>query len=361
MKNKFVLGTIIVMTLAMMLGLGALSVSAQGPVTNDQPWTAVYTYGEPRQIQAQTAQWFKFDYAGDRKQISIQLPEGRTSGLEFRVYTLDQVLRLDQEDKPVGRGTSSNVPCDAGTCLSVHLTWQGGFAFGGPFFVQVYNPQNRWLTFQLFISGESVSLGPQIPPTPTPAPTLAPTPILLTLPMTTTTSVTTTMPTTPTVPLTTTMPLTTSVVPPPAPPAAVVVAPVPTVPMAPTNNSPYFAVNVRDNKEQVIGPNGRLWYKFAYGGDKSSVLIVLPVGNATGVNFRVYTPQQAEQYTDQKYVGMGNTGKQACETGQCSSDDFAWKGAFGAPGTYFIEVVNSMDKERTFKLHIEGTNINIED
>lgn len=353
MKNKIWLGVSLFVALALLLGAGALSVAAQTP-PNDQPWLAVYTYGEPRQIQARSTQWFVFDYKGDKTPITIELAEGRNLGLEMRVYTLDQVLRLDQEDKPIGRGTSPNVTCDGGgTCQSVHLVWQGGFTMGGPYFVQINNPNDRWLTIQLRISGEGVSLGPQIPPTPTPTVPMPPTVPAPIVPVT---------PVTPTAPITLTTPSTTTLVAPPvAPPAPVVVAPVPTVPPPPKNDSPYFAMMVPDNKDQTIAANARLWYKFFYGGDKSSVLIVLPLGNAIGVNFRVYTQEQADKYTDQKFIGQGNTGKIACETGTCSSDDLGWKGAFPGPGIYYIEVVNNLDKSRTFKLHIEGTNINIEE
>ncbi|MBI5300781.1 MAG: hypothetical protein HY868_01490 [Chloroflexi bacterium] len=356
MKNKVLLGSLVVLALGLLLGVSAWGVAAQTPTPNDQPWLAVYTYGEPRRIEANSAQWFIFDYKGDRTPITVMLSEGRILGLEFRVYTLDQVLHLDQEDKSVGRGTPPKVACDVdGSCQSAHLQWQGGFALNGPYFVKVTNPNDRWLTIRLYISGEGVTLGPQIPPTPTP--TLpAPTAIPLIVPATPVTPI---VPFTTTVPLTTTTPTTTTTV--VAPPAPVVVAPVPTVPPPPKNDSPYFALMVPDNKEQTISANGRLWYRFYYGGDRSNVLIVLPVGRAIGVNFRVYTQEQASKYTDEKFVGQGNTGKIACDTGTCTSDDYAWQGAFFSSGMYYIEVVNNLDKERTFKLIIRGTNINIEE
>jgi hypothetical protein len=151
------------------------------------------------------------------------------------------------------------------------------------------------------------------------------------------------------------------VVAPPVAPVAPVAPAVQSVPPPPTNDSPYFALTVPDNRDQTIAANASLWYKFGYGGDRSSVLIVLPNGNAIGVGFHVYTPDQAARYTDGKFIGSGNTGKIACETGKCTSDDLAWKGAFPVAGNYFIEVVNNTAKERTFRLSIRGDNINIED
>ncbi|CAG0946306.1 hypothetical protein ANRL1_02898 [Anaerolineae bacterium] len=358
MQKKILAGTIILAALTLFLGLGALNVTAQGPTaTNTEPWTAEFTWGEPRTIQPGQALWFKFDYGSDKKPVSIALPEGKVLGLEFRVYTLEQVLRLDQEDKFIGRGTSIQVSCDEGKCLSAHLTWKGAFPGAGPVFVQVRNPQSRWLTFQLLIAGESVSLGPPIPPTPTPTvppPPPPPPTVVVTTPITLTTPLTVTVPTTTTTVTTPTLPVVVA-------PAVPVVPSVQSVPPPPTNNSPYFALVVPDNREQTVGPSGSLWYRFGYGGDRSSVLIVLPSGNATGVGFRVYTPDQAANYTDKKFVGIGTTGKIACETGKCTSDDLAWKGAFPVSGNYFIEVVNNTDKERTFRLIIRGDNINIED
>jgi len=354
MKNKFVVGTLLLATLVLFLAAGALNVSAQAPV-NDQPWTAVYTFGEPRRIEAGQTLWFKFDYNGDKTPITIMLSDARTIGLEFRVYTLDQVLRLDQEDKFVGRGTAMMVPCESGKCQSAHLSWQGGFPTGGPYFVQVQNPKDRWLTMQLFIGGTGVSLGPVIEPTPVPTATLVPVPVAapVTAPVTTTTPTTTTL--LPTTPVTPVVPVVV------APPVAPVVPVVPVAPVqvAPKNDSPYFAIMVPDNREQTIAANARLWYKFGYGGDKSTVLVVLRLGNAIGVGFRVYTQEQADKYTDQKFIGIGTTGKTACETGKCTSDDLSWKGGFPVSGTYYIEVVNNTDKERTFTLTIVGTNINI--
>ncbi len=360
MQKKILAGTFILAALTLFLVLGALNVTAQGPTaTNTEPWTADYTWGEVRQIQPQQALWFKFDYGSDKKPVSIALPEGRTIGLEFRVYTLDQVLRLDQEDKFVGNGTSVLVRCDEGKCLSSHLTWKGTFLAAGPYFVKVSNPGSRWVSFQLLIAGEGVSLGPPIPPTPTPTvppppPPPPPPAVVITAPITLTTPLTLTVPTTTTTVTTPTLPVVVAPVVPVAPS-------VQSVPPPPTNNSPYFALVVPDNREQTIGPSGSLWYRFGYGGDRSSVLIVLPSGNATGVGFRVYTPDQAANYTDKKFIGIGTTGKIACETGKCTSDDLAWKGAFPVPGNYFIEVVNNTDKERTFRLMIRGDNINIED
>ncbi|MBI5650950.1 MAG: hypothetical protein HZC40_10985 [Chloroflexi bacterium] len=269
----------------------------------------------------------------------------------------DQVLRLDQEDKFVGRGTAMMVPCDTGRCQSAHLSWQGGFPTGGPYFVQVLNPTDRWLTMQLFIGGTGVSLGPVLPPTPTPTATLVPAPVVapVTAPVTTTTPTTTTI--LPTTPVTPVVPV---VVAPPVVPVAPVVPVVP-VEVAPKNDSPYFAIMVPDNREQTVAAGSRLWYKFGYGGDKTPVLVVLRLGNAIGVGFRVYTQEQADKYTDQKFIGIGTTGKIACETGRCTSDDLSWKGGFPVPGSYYIEVVNNTDKERTFVLNIQGTNIDIEE
>ena len=331
MKSKILVGTMIVGALALWC-LRAVNVAAQAPV-NDSPFTAVYTFGEVRQIEAGSALWFKFDYTGDRSPILIALPDGTITGLEFRVYTPDQVARLSLEDKYVGQGTAAVIPCESARCPSSTLTWMGAFPGGGTYYVKVSNPNNRWVTFQLFISGAGVSLGPSVAAAPEPSPT----------------------------PTTAQAGITTSGL----PQAADTPIPTPLVEMAtstpaPENDSPYTAKYIQDNRDQTLAPNSVLWYKFDYGGDRSSILIVLPYGNSIGVEFRVYTPEQAMRLADGSFVGRGSTSKIACDVGICNSDDLSWLGSFTAPGTYYVQVVNDTSKERTFRLLIRGTNVNIE-
>jgi hypothetical protein len=116
---------------------------------------------------------------------------------------------------------------------------------------------------------------------------------------------------------------------------------------------------VRDNREQAIPANTSMWYKFDYGGDRSRILMVLYNGAISGIWFAVFTPEQAINFTDDKFVGRGMTSPVLCDQGKCTGNDFVWVGNFSVPGTYFIRVTNPNDKPWTFKFHIEGENINI--
>jgi hypothetical protein len=336
MRNRILSATMIVVTCAWLLGLGALNVAAQMPL-NDSPWFAIYTHGEPRPIPAQTTLWFKFLYGSKRKPVEIVLPLGRAIGLKFEVYTTDLAAHY-WEVQPIGRSSAPMVPCDTGTCQSDHLQWKGTFPSADMIYVAVINPNDRWVTMQLGIRGEDVTIGPGVPvpgaPTDTPTPTVLPRPEA--------------PPIAPPPP----------VVPPAAPPAGP--TPTPTV-VKPENDSPYTARSVRDNRDESIPSTTSLWYRFDHGGDRSQILIVLPNGVNLGLDFRVYTPEQAAAFTDGKFVGRGTAGNKVCDTGKCSSNDLSWVGNFSAPGTYFIEVVNPTLKEAVFRLHMEGTNITIGD
>ena len=125
------------------------------------------------------------------------------------------------------------------------------------------------------------------------------------------------------------------------------------------NDSPYTAVYVRDNRDQTIPANSTMWYKFDYGGDRSRIMIVLYNGNVSGIWFALFTPDQAINFTDDRFIGRGMTSPVLCDSGTCTGNDFVWVGNFSVSGTYFIRVTNPNDKPWTFKLHIEGDNINI--
>lgn len=353
MKAKILIGVFVACALALAVGLGTLPSAAQGPLTgptNVSPFTAVYADFQSHQIPAGAYLWYMFDYGTDNtknRTINILIPNGGAVGLEFRVYTPQQALNIENEDRFVGRGTRNQVPCAEGRCTSPDLTWQGAFNSPGTYFVLVINPTDTWKSFSLLITGENVSHGV---PTPTPAvvPTLVPilpSPTIVGLTVLPTATVVVEQPTVP--------PLLPVVVPTPF------LIPTPTPVKAVANDSPYTAVYVRDNRDQDIPANSDMWYKFDYGGDRSRIWIQLYNGNVSGIWFAVFTPDQAINFTDNKFVGRGMTQPILCDQGKCTSNDLIWTGAFPVPGTYFIRVTNPNNKPWTFRLHIEGDNINI--
>jgi hypothetical protein len=350
MKAKILIGVFVALALAVVIGQSALPSAAQGPIigpTNVSPFTAIYADFQQHQIPAGAYLWYMFDYSGDNTKINIVIPNGGANGLEFRVYTPQQAANIENEDKFVGRGNRDQVPCmDGGKCASVDLTWQGAFRSAGPYYILLINSNPVWKSFSLLVTGESVWMG-----IPTPTPAIPPTPV------TTTTTTTTT-----TTPLTTTLP--------PVLPVQPVLPVLPAVPTplsipSPTpvkgvqNDSPYTAVYVRDNRDQNIPANSAMWYKFDYGGDRSRIMIVLYNGNVSGIWFALFTPDQAINFTDDKFIGRGMTSPVLCDSGKCTGNDLVWVGNFSVSGTYFIRVTNPNDKPWTFKMHIEGDNINI--
>lgn len=340
MKTKILIGTFVALALALVISVGTYPSAAQTPEptpTNDSPFTAMYANFRQQYLGAKMEQWYKFDYGGSNKPIQIVIPNGGLLGLEFYVYTPEQGERIEIEDKYVARVVPRTRRCEEGICTVPDLTWVGAFHAYGTYYVRVVNPNNGWRTFYLFVTGENVWHG--IPtPTPEPTPLVAPT-----LPLTTTVGVT----------------VPTGVITPPVIPVLPLLVPTPTPARLVKNDSPYTAIYVPDNREQNIPANSEMWYKFDYGGDKSRVLIVLYNGNISGIWFAVFDPQQAERFTENKFVGRGMPQPVLCDTGKCTGNDLVWVGSFAAPGTYYIRVTNPNDKPWTFKMHIEGTNINI--
>lgn len=114
-------------------------------------------------IAADGSVWYKFKYAGDRSAITIQMPNGTNSGVEFNVFTPDQLIDW-WDEHPIGRGTAQTLDCDTGepmangACQSNDLRWIGDFNLGGSYYVQVVNTNSNAARFQLTIQGDGVSL-----------------------------------------------------------------------------------------------------------------------------------------------------------------------------------------------------------
>ena len=134
---------------------------------NSQPNTATYINGQPQSIPAQTTQWYKFDYRGDKSLITILMPNGTDSLVAFNVFTPEQAKTWwEPKTKPVGRGTPYSIDCATGEevywgeCKSNDLKWKGEFNFPGTFFVQVVNYNTGTANFTLTIDGTGVYAPP---------------------------------------------------------------------------------------------------------------------------------------------------------------------------------------------------------
>lgn len=140
--------------------------TARAQTPNSDPATATYLNGQSQSIPAQTTQWYKFNYAGDKSLITILMPNGTNSLVEFNVFTPEQAQSWwDPKTRPIGRGTPYSVDCATGEevywgeCKSSDLKWKGQFNFPGTFYVQVVNFNTGTANFQLTIQGTGVSVG----------------------------------------------------------------------------------------------------------------------------------------------------------------------------------------------------------
>jgi len=130
------------------------------PVVNDWYTNAFYIVnGRTQTIPGTSERWFAFDYAGDRSKIEIRIPGGNEMRLQFRLFTMDQILRYTVDGTPIGVGTAPIVSCDTGRCVSNDLVWAGDFMMNGTYFVQVTNFDPTPKNYQIAVTGSGVTLG----------------------------------------------------------------------------------------------------------------------------------------------------------------------------------------------------------
>ncbi len=194
MKNTFriVGGVVFVLALLLFLGViqGAASVSAQGPTGPIQggpvprptpaqapPLTAANPDDPARSLAFGTAiqaipaggvQWYKFDYTTQnqtfpRPDVTVALLNGVSNGLQFEVYSNENMQAGWFNQAPIGRGTPfvivdcTNSTDNTGHCLSNNLTWRGGFGLDGPVFLRVLNFSTNPVPPQLIVAGSGLA------------------------------------------------------------------------------------------------------------------------------------------------------------------------------------------------------------
>jgi len=156
---------------ALMLGLSLQSVpafAAAAAPANTFPGAAVYISGQPQTIPGDTSVWLKFNYNANRDDqtgrtpIYLTLVNGTNSGVDFNVYTPDQIADW-WENQPIGRGTAQHldengIPNENGENLSPDLTWVGKFAGSGTYYVELKNTNADPMTTTLMVQGDDVSV-----------------------------------------------------------------------------------------------------------------------------------------------------------------------------------------------------------
>ncbi len=327
----------VAMLLTALLSLGVLTATAQGP-TGSSTTQIAYLDNQSHTIPANSSQLFRFDYAvkddGTRPVTTIRLVNGTNSGVNFQVWTPDQLraqantvadAAADKFDnQPLGRGSAANVNCDSGVlngtaaCQSPDLVWSGAFGTSGPYFVRVINNNNSDSKYQLLIQGSGVSLTPQTQvasAAPSQGPAAAP-------------------------------------------------------PLAAASGDPTKATAI-DGQSHTLAGGAATWHHFDYAvkddGTRPLVTIRLVNGTKSGVNFEVWTADQlraqattaadatADKFDNQP-LGRGSAENVDCDSGvlngtaACQSPDLVWKGAFGTSGTYFVKVINTTNSDGNYQL-----------
>ncbi len=358
MQKKFLLGTLLAGAFALVLGAGAMIVTAQGP-TNTYPGGAVGMDNQFHFIPANARLWYFFEYAGDRSPIELVLLEGTINRLDFNLYLPTQVTLPDQfADKPIGRGTSPALPCPSGAanCAANNKVWLGNFTLPGIFYVQVINNNPQGVSFLLQVTGSGIALHP---PTATPAlpiatrrpavATATPYAVLTSMaifvatmqgpgPTVATPTLVASAAVTPTATLT---------------PTAFSAAT--ETPAGPQNLYYTSAEYVSDNRVRMIPDHTDLWFRFDYAGDRSKISVTVTDGYLNGLKFKLYTPDQIAGYDAKtKPAGEGMASWIACDMGKCYSNELTWNGAFPINGTYYVQVSNETSKAAGFQLIVKG-------
>lgn len=195
MKTSLRIATGALLVAALLVGLGSLSVSAQGPTGTptpgaspqstqpaqapvlsatgnnnlDNPAAAIAVGSSVQNVPANSAEWFKFDYLNDPTSkpfptVTIRLLNGVQNGLNFEVWSSDRMGTNFQDNKPVGRGSQEQlINCTAtlpdGTtarCTTNDLVWSGAFGAPSTYFVRITNSTNNAVAPQMVITGSGL-------------------------------------------------------------------------------------------------------------------------------------------------------------------------------------------------------------
>ncbi len=88
MRNMLRIGLAMVAVVASLIAVAV--VSAESPGSTD-PNRAAYIGAQSQSIAANATLWYKFDYSGDRSEITLIMPNGANSMVAFNVFTPDEV------------------------------------------------------------------------------------------------------------------------------------------------------------------------------------------------------------------------------------------------------------------------------
>ena len=292
--KKFTKAGLMLFALVALLSLGSVVASAQGPVANLTPMNAPFIDNQAHPIPAGNSLWYSFNYAvnpdtGERPVTTLTLVNGNASGVTFDVWTAQAAMDTT-DNNPIGKASTFNVDSDSGMVQSADLNWVGAFGASGTYLVRVTNTGMSDTTAQLTVSGVGVSLAP----------------IAMT-------------------------------------------GPAASAQPGPNTDDPAKAVAI-DGKQVSIPANSAQWYGFNYtintDGSGSTVHPIVQIqlanGNASGLSFEVFSPENIGSWWQNTPTGTGSPVMVASpDGGTTQSSDLNWSGAFGSSGTYYVHVWNS--------------------
>ncbi len=318
------------------LSLGSMTAAAQGPTGTPQ---VAYLDNQSHTVAGNSSQLYRFDYAikddGTRPVTTIRLVNGTRSGVNFEIWTAEQLHAMAKtaadaaadkaNNTPLGRGTAPNINCDtgvlqaSGSCQAPDLTWVGAFGTSGTYFVRIVNGNGYESNYQLMIQGSGVRLAPE---------TLV------------------------------------------ASAATTTQAPAAAPPLVAEGSNAGLALPL-DGQPRAVAAGKETWYRFDYAvkdnGTRPVTTIRLVNGTRSGVNFEIWTAEQlhamaktaadaAADKANNTPLGRGTAPNINCDTGvlqasgSCQAPDLTWVGAFGTSGTYYVRIVNGNGFESNYQL-----------
>jgi len=166
-----------------------------------------------------------------------------------------------------------------------HL-WNGNFPTQGTYYVKVMNEYPYALPYQLIVEGKGVSLGTKIVQPPVTTPPKAVTPL--------------------------------------------------------ANVDPNQAI-LLDKTTHVVPANTALWYRIAYAGVDTPILVKLPNGAKSGLKFEVYANEQIAMWWKTDPAGMGTP----------DGDDLLWSGYSQADVTHYVRIINTTAADLNFQFMMQ--------
>lgn len=163
--KRLTIWLIILTVLAIAVAVPA--VFAAGP-TGAGPNDPLYATGAWQTVAPHAAQWYFFDYPGDKSKVEVDLDTNGVSGIQLGIFTSAQAQSYVQDPttQPVAWGTAPNPNSQS---ASHDLIWLGGFNYGGRYFAVVINNNANPVSVRVTMNGQGIVTGP----TPTPTLTLA--------------------------------------------------------------------------------------------------------------------------------------------------------------------------------------------